>query len=248
MVTRRSFTLGSTSAVLAGAPGIGRAQALPHGLRSGRPFAGTELTVVMPPLGQFGAQHQRLGAFQQLTGIRVEMRFLPAAEIRDAIASTGVRRSASVDVFNCADSWLPALASNFIPLDELIKRDGLDLNRYPSGFKAAAGFDRNYFGLPIRGFAQLLFFRKDLFDRERLKPPRTWDELVVNANRIQRASNIGGVAMYYGRSEAAANLNIWGELPVGARRRFPQQRLHAPVQRSGRRGDDAVLHRSGAEP
>ena len=209
MVTRRSFTLGSTTALFAGASGTGQAQTPPYGLRPGQPFAGTELTVVVPPLGQFGAQQQRLVQFERLTGIRVDMRFLPAGDIRDAIASTGMRRSASVDVFNCADAWLPALASNFIPLDELMKRDGFDLNRYPSGFKAAAGFDRNFFGVPIRGFAQLLFFRKDLFDRERMAPPKTWDELVVAAHRIQRANNIGGVAMYYGRGEAAASLNIW---------------------------------------
>ena len=209
MVTRRSFTRGSTAALLAGAPGLGQAQALPHGLRPGRPFAGTELTAIVPLLAQFGAQQRRLGEFERLTGIRVDMRFLPPNDIRDAIASTGARRSASVDVFNCADAWLPTLASNFIPLDELIKRDGFDLNRYPSGFKAAAGFDRNFFGLPIRGFAQLLFFRKDLFEREGLQPPRTWDEFVISANRLQRASNIGGAAMYYGRAENAASLNIW---------------------------------------
>jgi multiple sugar transport system substrate-binding protein len=64
-------------------------------------------------------------------------------------------------------------------------------------------------GLPSRGHVQLLFFRKDLFERHNLTPPATWEALVETGRRIQELEpNISGVAVPYGRNNGQ-NLMVW---------------------------------------
>jgi multiple sugar transport system substrate-binding protein len=203
MITRRGLALATAAGLAAGSGRRARAQGAPAPR-----FGSSEIVVAMPPLPQFRAHQRRLEAFTARSGVRVRMLFLSPEQLRERVASE-FAAGADPDVVYVADGWMAQLAGKLVPLDDRLARDSVDLARYPAVFRGACVFDGAVRGLPVRGFTQLLFFRQDLFRRERLGPPATWEDALTAGLRVQREQNIGGMAMYYGRSPNAAGVALW---------------------------------------
>jgi ABC-type glycerol-3-phosphate transport system substrate-binding protein len=80
-------------------------------------------------------------------------------------------------------------------LDDLAKRDKLDLSRFvPAALGEATGLDKRLYGLPSSVDARLLYWRKDLFAQAGLdpeRPPTTWEEFKAAAVRLGRGGPDG---------------------------------------------------------
>ncbi len=182
-------------------------------LKTGKPYAGTEvnlLTVVAP---QFKAHEARIAEFEQLTGIKVKYQYVPFASTREKLTAELVGGSAQYDVLSTMDVWGPSLYNLFEPLNGFLAEKKIDLeSRYPLAHMRASrdgnGSGKNVMGIPIRGHVQLMFYRKDVFDKLGLKAPATWDEMVDSGKLIASKTDMSGVAMYYGKT-AGQNLMIW---------------------------------------
>jgi multiple sugar transport system substrate-binding protein len=182
-------------------------------LKSGKPYAGTEvnlLTVVAP---QFKAHEAKLAEFEALTGIKVKYQYVPFASTREKLTSELVGQSAQYDVLSAMDVWGPSLYNLFHPLNDMLADKKIDVSaRYPYAHLRAArdgnGAGKNVLGLPIRGHVQLMFYRKDVFEKLGLKVPSTWGDMVEAGKVIQEKTDMSGVAMYYGKT-GGQNLMIW---------------------------------------
>jgi multiple sugar transport system substrate-binding protein len=60
-------------------------------------------------------------------------------------------------------------------------------------------------GVPVNGNVEVLFFRKDLYDQHKLKPPQTWDELLANATKLNAPPNVYGHVHRDARDSALAD-------------------------------------------
>jgi multiple sugar transport system substrate-binding protein len=182
-------------------------------LKPGKPYAGTEvnlLTVVAP---QFKAHEARLGEFEALTGIKVKYQYVPFASTREKLTAELVGQSAQYDVLSTMDVWGPSMYQLFEPLNAMLAEKKIDMeSRYPYAHLRAArdgnGNGKNILGFPIRGHVQLMFYRRDIFDKLGLKAPNTWDDMVEAGKLITAKTDMSGVAMYYGKT-AGQNLMIW---------------------------------------
>mgnify|MGYP000703409155 CR=1 FL=1 len=99
MTNRRQFTsslaLMSATGLL---PSLARAQStdpLHFGLKPGKPYAGTEVTIMLPNAAQYRAQRKRLGQLEELTGIKAIHSYVPYGQLLDKITTEAVSRSAS---------------------------------------------------------------------------------------------------------------------------------------------------------
>ena len=110
---------------------------------------------------------------------------------------------------NYLDSWGPSYAYWLEPIDAWLKRDGIDMNRYPEAFKKSAMFKGETLGFPLRAHPQLMFYRKDLFDKHNLQAPKSWSDVVSAGKTIKSKEGIGGLACYYGSDGNRQNLFIW---------------------------------------
>ena len=182
-------------------------------LKTGKPYAGTEvnlLTVVAP---QFKAHEARLGEFEALTGIKVKYQYVPFASTREKLTAELVGQSAQYDVLSTMDVWGPSMYQLFEPLNAMLAEKKIDMeSRYPYAHLRAArdgnGNGKNILGFPIRGHVQLMFYRRDIFEKLGLKAPNTWDDMVEAGKLITAKTDMSGVAMYYGKT-AGQNLMIW---------------------------------------
>ncbi len=182
-------------------------------LRPGKPFAGTTVNVLSVVAPQFSAHEARLPEFEALTGIKVKYQYVPFASMREKLTAELVAKTDQYDVLSVMDVWGPSLYNLFDPLNDRIAEKKIDMAaRYPFAHLRAArdgnGNGKNILGFPLRGHVQLMFYRKDVFNRLGLKPPETWDQMVDVGRQIQSKTDMAGVAMYYGKT-SGQNLMIW---------------------------------------
>lgn len=182
-------------------------------LRSGKPYAGTTVNVLSVVAPQFSAHEARVPEFEALTGIKVKYQYVPFAAMREKLTAELVAKTDQYDVLSVMDVWGPSLYNLFDPLNDRIAEKKIDMvARYPFAHLRAArdgnGNGKNILGFPLRGHVQLMFYRKDVFNRLGLKPPETWDQMVDVGRQIQSKTDMAGVAMYYGKT-SGQNLMIW---------------------------------------
>lgn len=182
-------------------------------LKPGKPYAGTELSLLTVVAPQFKAHEAKLAEFEALTGIKVKYQYVPFASTRDKLTAELVAQGAQYDLLSVMDVWGPSLYNLFEPINARLAEKKIDMvERYPYAHLRAArdgnGNGKNILGMPIRGHVQLMFYRKDVFAKLGLKPPATWDEMVETGKTIQAKTDLSGVAMYYGKT-GAQNLMIW---------------------------------------
>ncbi|MGK7868102.1 ABC transporter substrate-binding protein [Falsiroseomonas sp. E2-1-a20] len=190
----------------------GRAQAsvtATPGLRPGKPFAGQELKVLCVVASQFRAHEARLAAFTEQTGINVKYTFVPFASMRESLTAEMVGGGGDYDLAIAMDQWVASLNNLFDPIDDVVRAKSIPLDRWPEAHLRQGRVNNRLLGLPSRGHVQLLFYRRDLFEKHNLTPPATWEALVETGRTIQeKEPGMSGVAVPYGRGNGQ-NLMVW---------------------------------------
>lgn len=186
------------------------------GLKPGKPFAGTEVTIMLPNAAQYRAQRKRLAQLEELTGIKAIHSYVPYGQLLDKITTEAVGGSTAYDLITYQDTWGASLVPYMDPVEPYLARDRFNADRFADVFVRASTYDGKVYGLPIRGQPQLLFFRKDLLAEIGAAPPRTWEEVVTVGNAIQaRVPNMAGIAMDYGKGNGFQNLFLWSNFLWG---------------------------------
>jgi multiple sugar transport system substrate-binding protein len=88
-------------------------------------------------------------------------------------------------------------AGHFYPLNkfpdwEMVKK------WYVPNLLESGQYKGNYYGLPSSAIAFTLLCNKELFDRERIQPPKTWSEFREASKRLTKDTNGDGVIDQYG--------------------------------------------------
>ncbi|MEM7024842.1 MAG: sugar ABC transporter substrate-binding protein [Pseudomonadota bacterium] len=204
---RRTLLVGAVALAVAG---TSAAQDMPYGLKPGKPFDGIQINVLAVVTPQFTGIALRDDEFEELTGIEVNWTEVPFVGLQEKVASVGVAADGSFDVVNYLDSWGPPNAHWLMPLDELLARDGISMDRYPAAFAKSAMYDDKVIGFPLRAHAQLMFYRADLFDELGLDAPQSWDDVVAAGKAIRDSGkDIEPLALYYHNDGNRQNLFIW---------------------------------------
>ncbi len=103
-------------------------------------------------------------------------------------------RSTDVDVFLMDVIWPPefAAAGWAMPLDDIFK----DREEFLEGTILANTYKGRIYGIPLFIDSGVLYYRKDLLERYGYSPPRTWEEMVAQAERIVEEERKRGVEIY----------------------------------------------------
>ena len=199
------------AATLLLAPLAVSADDMPYNLLEGKPFAGTKLNILSVVTPQFTGLMLRDGEFTELTGIETEWTFIPFGSLQEKIYAEGIAANGTFDVVNYLDSWGPPNAHWLMPIDDLMARDGISMDRYPSAFARSAQFEGETLGFPLRAHPQVLFYRKDLIDT----PPTTWEEIAAMGESWDH-EDISPIALYYNNDGNRQALFIWLNFLWGA--------------------------------
>ncbi len=205
--SRRHFMAATAGAAFAAMTATGfAADQTKYGLLAGKPYEGTKLNILSVVTPQFDGLMLRDQEFTDLTGIETEWTFIPFTNLQEKMVAEGIAANGAYDVVNYLDSWGPPNAHWLQPIDDLMERDGISMERYPAAFARSAQFEGKTLGFPLRAHPQLLFYRADLIDT----PPTSWEEIIEVGKKLKEEHpDIAPLAMYYNNDGNRQNLFIW---------------------------------------
>ena len=130
--------------------------------------------------------------FERSTGIRVNVESLQESQLTTKLTTEFATRSSSVDVFMTRplqegkmfykNGWYEPLA-------------GYDFSDLPENAMSVATFGSKTYLVPLVTEWEVLYYRRDLFQRAGLKVPATFAELEAAARRLNNpAAGIAGIA------------------------------------------------------
>jgi multiple sugar transport system substrate-binding protein len=153
--------------------------------------------------------------YEKQTGTHVSVAEFPYSNLFEKELIDLKARTAAYDLIMLDDPWFPRFAHEQVLTDltPFLQKRGksgpdsdfvetsLALCRHP--YKTGS-----LYALPYVGNSQLFFYRKDLFEKYLMKPPLTWDDVLVAAKTIQEKETTGANGgQVYGYVERAAQGN-----------------------------------------
>jgi multiple sugar transport system substrate-binding protein len=122
-------------------------------------------------------------------GIDVNVDILSYPELLTKITADFVGGTKGYDLVTMDIVWAGQFeeAGHTVVLNDLIERDKAELGLddiYPVLFESLGRYDGKQVAYPFAGYANILAYRKDLYDAAGLQPPKTVDELAADAKRL----------------------------------------------------------------
>ena len=189
-LTRRRFVRGALSTALA-APLL----ANPAFVRMAQAqnFSGRALKfmIIQPHAGSIDPLS---AAFAELTGAEVEAVQIPFDQVRAQATLDVASGTNDFDVFEYFYTDLAALARDGVLMDVTdrieAERDEIDPDDFLGSIYDNYTLigDRRY-GLPYDGDTHILYYNREIFDRNNLQPPTTWDEYMAASAAITEAES-----------------------------------------------------------
>ena len=127
--------------------------------------------------------------FEALTGAKVHVDILSYPELLTKITADYVGHTKGYDIATTDIVWSGQFAESgyTVDLKPWIARDAAEINVddiYPSLMSALGGYGAKQVAFPFAGYANVLAYRKDLYEAAGLRPPATMEELVADAIQL----------------------------------------------------------------
>ena len=168
------------------------------GVAQERPFDGEVITFASMNDPFAFVIEDMLPLFTEETGIEVRMDIIPYVGLRERTLADLVSGSGTFDVITMDIVWMGEWAeAGFIrQLDDLIERDGMDLDAFlPGALDGLAYWNDDVFGMPIGAYHFLMHYRADLLEEAGIDVPTTYAELLAAAEAVSRpAEGFYGIA------------------------------------------------------
>jgi multiple sugar transport system substrate-binding protein len=179
-------------------------------------YAGTtiEANLIKGPRGELLQKYA--AEFTELTGIKVESEVIPEQQQRQKAVIELTSGKPSFDVVHVSyhvqkrqfekAGWLADL-SGFMKDPSLTTPD-LTVEDFSAGGRKFAQDDQGVMhSLPWSVDYFMLYYNKELFQRKGLTPPKTFDEMVVTAEKLNDPAK--GIYGFTGRGLRNANMALW---------------------------------------
>jgi multiple sugar transport system substrate-binding protein len=138
--------------------------------------------------------------YTEETGVGVNYEVAPASYIdwQQFMTTRLASADTTVDAFHCDDSQaaIYGAAGWLNELDTTIQANNIDLNDWPKTIVTdISGWNGKLYRLPWGNDTEIWFYRTDLFEEAKLKPPTTWDELLEAAKVLTKGEERYGIAL-----------------------------------------------------
>jgi multiple sugar transport system substrate-binding protein len=197
----------------------GKQEAAAAGTAS-QPYAGTTLHLLMNKHVYTDTLQPLTDKFTQLTGIKVVIDEYAQDDFMNKRLVDFSSGSGTYD-FTMMDQATPQYArahwiedlTPYFNNPKLVDKTAYDLGDIAKLFLTQFTIDGKIYAIPVAGEAQIVYYRKDIFQQKGLKPPKTFDDLlslakalktdtmpgiVVRGQKIHTVSNSTGVIWSYG--------------------------------------------------
>lgn len=134
-------------------------------------------------------------------GILVHIQMGPhsSSEYHAIVTQRLKNKDASLDVFFMDVIWPPEFANAGWALDLSTRFSPEERAQFLPGTISANTYRNKIYGVPCYLAGGLFYFRKDLLEKYRFPPPRTWQDMLRHGRRILREESELGLWIYSGQ-------------------------------------------------
>lgn len=174
-------------------------------------FSGITINVACRHLPAMDFIQSHKDQFEQYTGAKINFTDYPENALRSHIVADAANKAGGFQLYCLDDNYIPLFASNnwLQPLDTSIK-PAYKLDDVFDSLRQSYSWGGKLFGLPIYSEVTILYYRKDLFEKAGLQPPKTLEELEADAKALNKPPATFGIALRGLRGEGM-NVYIWTE-------------------------------------
>jgi multiple sugar transport system substrate-binding protein len=172
------------------------------------------ITMVINQSPWFDGFRQLVAQYQKETGNAIQLDVNPYAGALEKIRNSLRASAGSYDLLAIDNNWMVEMfAGGFLAspndLDPAFKLDpGISTFGgtiyWNDKLKTFDPKNGKLMGVPVNGNVDVLYYRKDLYEKHGLKPPQTWEELYANAGKLT-SSDVYGIVHRNDRDGALAD-------------------------------------------
>ena len=187
--TRREFLK-----LAAAGAGLALGGSLPSRARAGTPratsedltkYKGAQISVVSMPGGSRAINDDAVKLFMEKSGAVVKTVDYPMSEMITKYVTSFLSGKHQYDVVAILNENMSQFYKGLYPLDELVGDPAYKFSEIlPSLVNEFRGPDGKLYGIPIRWGSDIIHYRKDLFEKYKVKVPTTWDEYLDAAKAL----------------------------------------------------------------
>jgi multiple sugar transport system substrate-binding protein len=186
----------------------------PEPTQVSKPYDGVELSMASMTDQYIVAFRYLLPRFAAKTGIVITMDELGYTDLYQKITADFVAHTAQYDLMTTDIVWSGQFATNknTLNLTDLIQqnKDALKLDDIPPVMWTQGEYQGQQYSWPLGGYANVLNYRKDLFEAKGLKPPTTQEELLADAKALtDPAKGVFGIALLGAGSAGAQDFMVF---------------------------------------
>jgi multiple sugar transport system substrate-binding protein len=154
-----------------------------------KPLSGVTLTLASQN-DQFAAVLANLAPkFKEATGAELKVEIMDYGQLLTKTTADFIGDTKGYDLVTMDIVWAGAYAENkySVDLTDWVKRDAKELELddiYPVLLESLGQYNGRYVAFPFAAYANILAYRKDLFEAAGLKPPSDMDEFVADAKKL----------------------------------------------------------------
>jgi multiple sugar transport system substrate-binding protein len=136
--------------------------------------------------------------YEQETGVKIDIRAFPFGTLIERALNAAMTEKSEFDIVTMNESIAPRfydgglltplkeIDPNYQPDKEILEYSGLSYwNKEKKETMKEGGI---LYSLPINGNIQIFYYRKDLYDAAGLPAPKTWDDVMAAADKLQDKS------------------------------------------------------------
>ncbi len=162
------------------------------------------ITILINDSPWFPGFEKLVRLYEEKSGNKVNLAVTPFAGMLEKTRNATTAAESEYDIVNLNEGWYaPFFHGKFIaPIQEIDPDYKLDPNiitykwsTHWNHSKVYSAEDGVWYGLPINGNIQLLYYRTDLFEKAGLKAPVTWDDVEAAAKKLHDGTNVYGFSM-----------------------------------------------------
>jgi multiple sugar transport system substrate-binding protein len=208
-ISRRAVLAGTAAAGALGVSGFSA-----HAQVNWKKYAGTKLEVILAKGPRGDNLQKNIKEFTDLTGIQVESEQIPEQQQRQKAVIELASGKPSFDVIHLSyhvqkrqfekAGWLADLTP-YMKDPNLTAPDLVESDFSAAGLQYAKNDKGQMLSLPWSVDYFILYYNKELFEKKGVAVPKTFDEMVVAAEKLTGDGTFG----FVGRGLRNANMTLW---------------------------------------
>jgi multiple sugar transport system substrate-binding protein len=161
-----------------------------------------KLLFVGDPFAQVMQKH--LAEFEKMAGGKIDLEVVGYPETRNKTLLNSQNSESSYDVVSVDGVWMGEYGEDGVLLDltDKVKDSGIDVKDFVPSIWQMGQAGGKQISIPVQPHPEMLEYRKDLFARDNIPEPKTWDDVISAAKHFNGKDGMSGICWNGARGSA----------------------------------------------